>query len=62
MLALTRKNGESVVMDHPDGSRVEIVVERARGGRCVLRIAAPRDVLILRKELLDEQSTPPDRN
>jgi carbon storage regulator CsrA len=57
MLVLTRKNGEAVSFTHPDGTRVELIISRANGGRATIKINAPQSIRILRKEIEDKLST-----
>lgn len=55
MLALTRKEGERIVLLVPDGEdQVEIVVEvsESRSGTARLGIDAPQKVRIAREELI----------
>jgi carbon storage regulator len=47
MLVLGRRVGQRIVI----GDGISLVVQRIQGGRVVLGIKAPRDVLILRGEL-----------
>lgn len=47
MLALTRKQGESIIIGHD----IEITVVEVQGDRVKLGIAAPRQVPIYRKEI-----------
>ncbi len=47
MLALTRKKGESLVINN----NVEITVLEIRGDQIKLGITAPRDVPVYRKEI-----------
>lgn len=62
MLVLSRKIGESIVI----GKDVVVTVRETHGGRIRLAIEAPRDVLVLRQELLgsrlsrDEWDAPAD--
>jgi carbon storage regulator CsrA len=61
VLLLTRKCGERVVIGEGDG-RVEVLVVSASRGLVKLGFTAKRDVLILRRELLDRkqnETTPP---
>jgi len=51
-LKITRKPGESVVIDGP----AEIIITETTGSRCSLRIVAESGVTILRKELIIENS------
>jgi carbon storage regulator CsrA len=59
MLVISRKNGESVYI----GGRVKITVEVVCGqrGKVRLHIDAPRDVLVLRGELLPHDEPAVDR-
>lgn len=54
MLVLSRKIGESVVIELPDGRIVEAVVTDIEPDRlrCKLAIGAPEDVPIWRSELI----------
>jgi len=48
MLVLTRRPGQSIVV----GDDVEVVVVRVEGDRVVLGIEAPREIRVVRSELL----------
>lgn len=50
MLVLSRKVGESIVL----GRDIEVSVLELQGGEVKLGISAPREVLILRKEIVEE--------
>lgn len=52
MLVLTRRKGESIVIDAGDG--IEITVIEAGNGSVRLGIEAPRSVDIWRKEVLQQ--------
>ena len=54
MLVLTRKEGQSVVID----DRIKVVVLSIGGSQIRLGIEAPRDVPILRTELRGAAATP----
>lgn len=47
MLALTRKKGESLVINN----NIEVTILEIRGDQIKLGISAPRDVFIYRKEV-----------
>ena len=47
MLALTRKKGESIVINN----NIEVTILEIRGDQIKLGISAPRDVSIYRKEV-----------
>ena len=51
MLVLSRKIGESILI----GEDVVVTVRETHGGRIRLAIEAPRDVLVLRSELVVDQ-------
>lgn len=50
MLILTRKKGESLLI----GDNIEITISEVEDGRVKLAIEAPKEIRILRKEVLDE--------
>lgn len=53
MLALSRKREEAIVLDN--GVRIEVI--KVSGKRVTLGVHAPRDVKILREELVGEELT-----
>ena len=53
MLILQRRAGESIRI----GEDIEITVVSTEGGRVRLSISAPKEVTILRSELIDAQNT-----
>jgi len=55
MLVLSRKLGESIVINN----NIRVTVVDIDRGKIRLGIEAPRDVLIFRKELLTDQETKP---
>jgi carbon storage regulator len=50
MLVLTRKRGQSIVV----GGDVEIKILESHGSEVKLGIVAPREVVVLRKEIVEE--------
>ena len=50
MLIITRKKGESLII----GEDIEITVSKIENGSVKIGIKAPKEVLILRKELYEE--------
>lgn len=54
MLVLTRKTGEAIVLP---SKNVTIKVVAVRGHRVTLAISAPREVRVLRSELMPDDST-----
>jgi carbon storage regulator len=51
MLILSRRPGESIVMETPAGERIEDAVLGVKGSQVRVGTAAPADVTILRSEL-----------
>lgn len=51
MLVLTRKGGDRVVID-PGGMNISVLVDGLTGSRVKLCFEAPRDIRIVRGELL----------
>jgi carbon storage regulator CsrA len=56
MLILTRKRGESIRLELPDGREVLVMVCRVQGDAVRLGIEAPLDVGIARTELAHVES------
>jgi carbon storage regulator len=50
MLVLTRRAGESLMI----GDEIEISIIEVQGDKAKIGITAPKDVRILRRELIDE--------
>ena len=50
MLVITRKEGESIYI----GDNIEISIAKVQDGNVKIAINAPKDMLILRKELVKE--------
>ncbi len=50
MLALTRHEGDSLIIDH----QIEVKIVRVQGGKVTIGIEAPPEVLVLRKELTED--------
>jgi len=50
MLILTRKKGQSIMLDQ----NIEIHIASVEGDQVKLGIKAPKDVVVLRKELVEE--------
>ena len=55
MLVLTRKVDESLTLTLPDGSVIVITLTEVRGDNVRIGIDAPRDVTVLRSELIGER-------
>jgi carbon storage regulator CsrA len=58
MLALSRKKGERIAIDCPDGTRLWLVVADVDRNKVRIGIQAPADYLIRREEIIpvDEAS------
>lgn len=50
MLCLSRKVGEAIYID----GKIKVCVLHVRDGRVMIGIEAPKDVLILREELIED--------
>ena len=50
MLALTRKEGESLIIKTPDNQEIKVILTRYRDAQTEVGIEAPDDHLILREE------------
>jgi carbon storage regulator len=51
MLILTRRSGESIIIEAPNGERIEVAVLRLKGNQVQIGTAAAADVIIRRAEL-----------
>lgn len=51
MLILTRRVGETIIIELPSGERIQFAVLSVKGNQVRIGTAAPDDVVILRKEL-----------
>jgi len=58
MLKLTRRQGETLVFDND----IRITISRIRGRQARIEIEAPKDVKVMREELLDNPSPPEARD
>ena len=58
MLKLSRRIGETVVLELPTGEQIDVVLLEVKGSQARLAFDAPLDVRIVREELLigDQQS------
>ena len=56
MLALKRRSGESITMELPDGRVIVVEVVELSHGVVRIGIEAPKDVHILRTELIGERT------
>lgn len=53
MLVLTRKIGESIIIQTSTGEEIEIVLLSIKGNQAQIGTEAPSDVTVLREEVLD---------
>jgi carbon storage regulator len=51
MLILTRRPGESIIIETPNGECIEVTVLGLKGNQVRVGTVAPADVIILRSEL-----------
>ena len=54
MLVLTRKTDEAIIIELPNGQQVDIIVSEVKGNQVRIGIDAPRNVIVLREELIAE--------
>jgi len=52
MLVLSRKEGESIILKTATGEIVTITLTKYRGAETIVGIEAPKNIKILRSELL----------
>lgn len=55
MLILTRRIGETIVIELPTGEHIEVAVLGVKGNQVRIGTEAPGDIQIMREELLDAQ-------
>ena len=56
MLILTRRVGETIIIETPAGERIEVTVLAVKGSQVRIGTQAADDVTILREELLGRKS------
>jgi carbon storage regulator len=54
MLVLTRRPGETLIIELPTGERISVTVLGIKGNQVRIGADAPDDVSIVREELLDK--------
>ena len=52
MLILTRRVGESIIIETPAGERIQVTVLGVKGNQVRIGTDAPEDIQIMREELL----------
>jgi len=58
MLVVTRRPGESVIIELPTGELIEVTVLSVASNQVKLGTDAPPEVLVLREELLEREESP----
>lgn len=53
MLILTRRPGETLIIELPNGKQIDVTVLEVKGNQVRLGTDAPDDIAIVRKELLE---------
>lgn len=53
MLVLTRSKDEEIILTCKDGTTITLKVLEINSGKCRIGFDAPKDVIIVRKEILD---------
>ena len=56
MLILTRRIGETIIIETPAGERIEVAVLDVKGNQVRIGTNAPADVKILREELVGREA------
>ena len=54
MLILTRRPGESLIIELPTGERIQVTVLEVKGNQIRIGTNAPDDIAIVREELLEK--------
>ncbi len=54
MLILTRRPGESLILELPTGERIKVTVLEVKGNQIRIGTNAPDDIAIVREELLEK--------
>ena len=54
MLILTRRPGETLIIELPTGERIEVTVLEVKGNQVRIGTAAPDEISIVREELLEK--------
>ena len=55
MLILTRRPGETIMIELPTGEQIQVAVLGQKGNQIRLGIDAPADMVILREEVADRR-------
>ena len=54
MLVLTRREGETLIIEFPTGETIEVTVLGIKGNQVRIGTDAPDDIAIVREELLEK--------
>ena len=57
MLVITRRPGEAIVIELPSGELIEVTVVRVKGNQVRLGTDAPKQLPVVREELLEWTET-----
>jgi len=57
MLILTRRPGETLIIETPAGERIEVTVLEVKGNQVKIGTDAPNEIAIVREELLEKSPT-----
>jgi len=57
MLILTRRPGETLIIETPAGERIEVTVLEVKGNQVKIGTDAPDNIAIVREELLEKSPT-----
>ena len=57
MLILTRRTGESLIIELPTGEQIQVTVLGIKGNQVRIGTAAPDNIAIVREELLESATT-----
>ena len=57
MLILTRRPGETIIIETPAGKQIKVTVLEVKGNQVRIGTAPPDDIAIVREELLESATT-----
>ena len=57
MLILTRRPGETLIIETPAGKQIKVTVLEVKGNQVRIGTDAPDDIAIVREELLESATT-----
>ena len=62
MLILSRITGESIIIQTPNGDKIEVVISLVQGKKIRLGVNAPKNHLVYRKELAGKFEAPQENS